>query len=197
MKSQNRSTGKKRWLYTAGVCFAVLLACGLWYYHFAVTNCRFTEVTTGQVYRSGAMPSETLERIVKQYKIKTVIDFRKPGSDDPLNPGTTDEIDTEHEVLSRLGINHFNIPSEQVPADKTVMAFLKVMDNKDHKPILMHCYHGQGRAVLFSAIYRMEYEGWKNERARCASRFITHGSSVSKTSGKGQFVSNYKVSRNK
>jgi protein tyrosine/serine phosphatase len=32
------------------------------------------------------------------------------------------------------------------------------MDNKDNYPVLIHCYHGTGRAEMYSALYRIEYE---------------------------------------
>jgi len=32
-------------------------------------------------------------------------------------------------------------------------------------PLLIHCMHGAGRARLFAAIYRIEFEGWTVERA--------------------------------
>jgi protein tyrosine/serine phosphatase len=32
------------------------------------------------------------------------------------------------------------------------------MDNSDNYPVLIHCYHGTGRAEMYSALYRIEYE---------------------------------------
>jgi hypothetical protein len=40
------------------------------------------------------------------------------------------------------------------------------MDNKDNYPVLIHCYHGTGRAEMYSALYRIEYENFTNEDAR-------------------------------
>jgi hypothetical protein len=55
----------------------------------------------------------------------------------------------------------------------------------------MHCYHGEGRAPLFGAIYRMEYLGWKPEEARKATRFFSFRGSFKPGSGKGEFVRSY------
>ena len=40
------------------------------------------------------------------------------------------------------------------------------MDDSSNYPVLIHCYHGVGRAQMFSALYRIEYEGWTNQEAR-------------------------------
>jgi protein tyrosine phosphatase len=37
------------------------------------------------------------------------------------------------------------------------------MDNSDNYPVLIHCYHGTGRAEMYSALYRIEYEKFTNE----------------------------------
>jgi protein tyrosine/serine phosphatase len=65
------------------------------------------------------------------------------------------------------------------------------MDDNKNYPVLIHCEHGEGRAVLFSAIYRMEYENWDNEKARCASRVITYGTSFSLNASKGIYLHDY------
>jgi protein tyrosine/serine phosphatase len=44
--------------------------------------------------------------------------------------------------------------------------FYKIMDNSDNYPVLIHCYHGTGRAEMYSALYRIEYEKFTNEAAR-------------------------------
>ena len=95
-----------------------------------------------------------------------------------------------------LNIKHVNIPSGQVPSKETLTKFFEVLDDKDNYPVLIHCYHGTGRAQMYSALYRLEYENWKNEDARQKTRFIVEGfgyrSSFSSGKGKGDFLINYK-----
>ncbi len=164
-----------------GVLLVGLLISAAGYGYWVFVDHRFWTVTEGQVYRSGAMPLETLQNKIKRYGIQTVIDFRK----------THDEVDAEHRALTQMGVKHFSVPSEQVPSEETVKAFLEIMDNRKNRPVLMHCNHGKGRAVLFSGIFRIEYEGWSNEDARRASRFILYKSGFSLDSRKGKFVLNY------
>jgi predicted protein tyrosine phosphatase len=70
------------------------------------------------------------------------------------------------------------------------------MDNPDNYPVLIHCYHGAGRAHLFSALYRIEYEDMSNEDARNKTRFFLKGSSFDEGTPKGEFLKNYKKRAN-
>jgi len=151
----------------------------------------FETITRDQVYKSGVIPPDKLEKFINRYNIRTIIDLRTPARDSRLNPGKQNDIDLEHKILTELGVRHINIPSPQVPPNDAVEAFLEVMDDEGSKPVLIHCFHGRGRAVLFSAIYRIEYEGWDNERARRATRMITWGSSFSKNTSKGIYLLDY------
>jgi protein tyrosine/serine phosphatase len=49
------------------------------------------------------------------------------------------------------------------------------MDNSDNYPVLIHCYHGTGRAVF--CLYRIEYEKFTNEAARQGVRTLLKFSS--------------------
>jgi hypothetical protein len=83
-----------------------------------------------------------------------------------------------------------------VPTKKTLTAFYKVLDDKSNYPVLIHCYHGTGRAAIYSAIYRIEYENWNNADARAKTRVIVEGfgyrSSFSNGKVKGDFLMDYK-----
>jgi len=171
----------------------------VWYVHF---NYRFEAITPNKVYKSALIAPDKLEGFLVKNKIKTVIDLLDPGVKDRLNPAQQAEIDAEDKAVSEinkkqnLNIKHVNIASGQVPNKKTLRKFYEVLDNKENYPVLIHCYHGMGRAVIYSAIYRMEYEGWKNEDARAKTRVVVEGfgyhSSFSDGRSKGDFIMNYK-----
>jgi len=163
-----------------GVLIIGALGAGAGYYQ-RLSSYRFTTITEGQVYQSAAMPPEALNNKVRQYGIKTVIDFRRPS----------DKVDVEHSVLTQLGIRHFNLSSGQIPEDEVADEFLKIMDNREYRPVLIHCKHGIGRAVLFSAIYRMEYEGWSNENARRKAYWQSGFGGFKSTEKKGKFIRDY------
>ena len=71
------------------------------------------------------------------------------------------------------------------------------MDNKDNYPVLIHCYHGVGRAEMYSALYRIEYEGWSNEDARNAVRTFIKWSSFDDGKPKGEYLKTYKSRKQK
>ena len=151
------------------------------YSYWSVFDYRFFAVTDGKVYRSGAMPIKVLENKVRKHGIRAVIDLRDPCA----------EVDAEHTAMGQIGVQHFSLPAKQQPTKATVKSFLQIMKNGEHYPVLIHCKHGEGRAVLFSAIYRIEFENWSNERARRASRLILYKSSFSLDRRKGIFLQNY------
>ena len=164
-----------------GVLLIGALGAGAGYYQKR-SSYRFTTITKGQVYQSGAMPPEVLKDKIQQYGIQTVIDFRRPG----------DKVNAEHAALTQLGVKYFNLSSGQIPEDEVVDAFLEIMDHHEYQPVLIHCKHGIGRAVLFSAIYRIEYEGWSNELARRKAYWqSTLGSSFKPNEEKGIFIRDY------
>ncbi len=174
----------------------ILLGVGKYVYDTNI-NYNFKEVSENKVYRSGAIPPEKLPSYIEKHGIKTVIDLRFPGTDDLVNnPEVPEELLAEKEALDKMGnIQYYNIGSEQIPDEETLNRFFEVMDDDLNYPVLIHCHHGEGRAVLFSTIYRMEYEGVPNEEARKNSRFFVKWGNFDHGSSKGEYVKQY-VKRN-
>lgn len=158
---------------------------GIYYAHWAMSDHRFTVISEGKVYQSGTMHSEDLVKTVRQYGIRAVIDLRKEGED----------VLAEHSAMTREGVKHFSLPARQVPADDTVDRFLDIVGDPKNRPVLIHCKHGEGRAPLFAAIYRIEFEGWSRERARRATRLLPFGGSFAPDRRKGIFLLNYEKRR--
>ena len=123
-----------------------------------------------------------------------MIDLRFPHTTDKVNnPEIPQELTAEKEAVEKLeGVTYFNLGTDQVPTQETVDKFLTIMDDPSNYPVLLHCYHGVGRAQLFSAIYRMEYEGWSNQDAREQTRVLLKGSSFDEGAPKGDYLINYK-----
>ena len=114
---------------------------------------------------------------------------------DVNNPEIPKELVAEKAAAAKIeGLNYFNIGSDQVPKPHNLEAFFKVMDNPANYPVLIHCFHGVGRAEMYSAIYRIEYENWDRDEARTETRLLTKFSSFDLGKPKGDFLHNY-VSR--
>jgi protein tyrosine/serine phosphatase len=172
---------------------ALVVAIVLWRVYAININYRFTEVKKNKVYRSAAIPPEKLESYLTKYGIKTIVDLRIGDFQDKLNGGKTEQIIAEQEVADRMeGVEHINIPTLQVPADSTLTDFYKIMSDSTKYPVLIHCHDGIGRAVLFGALYNIEYENYSNEEARQNTRMIVPFSNFGKNSKKGKYLINYK-----
>ncbi|MGA9637574.1 dual specificity protein phosphatase family protein [Flavobacterium sp.] len=158
-------------------------------------NHNFETITEGKVYKSGVIPPDELESYIKKYNIKSVVDLRFPGTNDLVNnPEIPAELTAEQEAIAKIdGVNYFNNGSDQVPNQQNLDLFFKIMDNKDNYPVLIHCYHGVGRAEMYSALYRIEYEHFSNEEARQGVRTLLKFSSFDDGKPKGEYLKSYKT----
>lgn len=184
---------RKRLLQSFLLFFVALVAAYVWFVH---VNYRFETISEGRVYKSAAIPPEKLQEFIRGTGIKTVIDLRDPGVQDALNPANLQEIEAEAEALAKIGgVRHINIPSRQVPTKKTLSRFFEVLDDAQAYPVLIHCHHGTGRAEIYSALYRVEFEGWSNADARARTRpvvaFAGYRSAFADGEPKGDFLMHY------
>ena len=158
-------------------------------------NYNLEEITENKVYKSGVIPPNKIADYIKEYNIKTVIDLRHGGVGDKLNPATHAEIEAEKKAVSAIeGVNYVNIPSVQIPTEENLQDFFTVLDKPESYPVLMHCYHGTGRAMIYSAIYRIEYEDMDKTKARSKTRpfFSLPFSSFADDKPKGIYLEEYK-----
>lgn len=171
----------------------VLIFVGKYVYDMNI-NHNFETITPGKVYKSGVIPPDEIAGYVKDNKIKSIVDLRFPGTNDLVNnPENPAELRAEIKAVHAIpGVNYFNVGSDQVPEQKNLDAFFKVMDNKDNYPVLIHCYHGIGRAEMYSALYRIEYENFTNEAARKGVRTLIKWSSFDDGTPKGEYLKAYK-----
>ena len=181
----------------------VLLAFGAYYVWHVNFNYRFEEISKDKVYKSRLINPDKLGNYLKEYKIKTVIDLISPGEQhNVLNTGGQINIDAEEAAVEKFDrennahVIHVNIPSDQVPTKETLTKFFKVLDDNTSYPVLIHCYDGTGRAQMYSAIYRVEYEKFSDAAARAKTRVIVEGfgyrSSFADGKSKGDFLMHYK-----
>ena len=175
------------------IILAVLVGVGKYVYDMNI-NHNFETITENKVYKSGVIPPDEIADYVAKYNIKSVVDLRFPGTgDDVNNPEIPAELTAEKVAVSKIkGVNYFNNGSDQVPTQKNLDYFFTIMDNPDNYPVLLHCYHGVGRAEMYSAIYRIEYENMNPDEARTSTRFLTKWSSFDLGKPKGDYLHNYK-----
>lgn len=153
------------WLIVPG---SLLTTGGLVYAWWVHLHSRFTTIARGVLYQSAAMPPAKLMRVTRRRGIDTVIDFRK---------GQDREVEAERYALQQIGVHHRHLPTSIHPSPTEINAFIVTIREELSKSnrILMHCKDGEGRAVMFAAIYRIEFEGWDNERAYHATARLPDG----------------------
>lgn len=144
---------------TTCVGLALLLGGALYEYWVCVDH-RLTIVTPARIFQSAEMPPQDLVRVSQRLGVQTVFDFRADAEQDR-------RIATERAALERNGIRYIHLPSSRTPDPATVAAFVRAMQAEvaANRRVLLHCHDGEGRAVFYSAIYRIEFEGWDNQRA--------------------------------
>ena len=178
------------------IVFGVILVIGVGKYVYDVNiDHNFEPVVEGKVYKSGALPIDELPEYIKKYKIKSVVDLRRPGTKDLVNnPEEYPELVAEKNAVEKIGgVNYFDVGTDQIPDEAVLEKYYAVMDNPENYPVLVHCYHGEGRAPLFGAIYKIEYEGIPNDQARKEARWFVGLSPFAESKPKGQYLLNYKT----
>jgi protein tyrosine/serine phosphatase len=103
------------------------------------------------LYR-GAQPDAEGFRQLKAMGIKTVVDLRAEHSD--------------RKELRDTGLEYEEIPMHAWHAeDEDVVAFLKIVTDKNRTPVFVHCQHGADRTGTVCAAYRVIVCGWSKDEA--------------------------------
>jgi protein tyrosine phosphatase (PTP) superfamily phosphohydrolase (DUF442 family) len=123
----------------------------------------FRVVRDRVLYRSGRMTRDALKRVLNDYGIRTVICLRD---------GSTAPDRDEEAFCNSEEVNYVRIPPNsweewggEAPAEEGVRKFRQVMSDPRNYPVLLHCLAGIHRTGIFTAVYRMEFEHWSNDRA--------------------------------
>jgi tyrosine-protein phosphatase SIW14 len=132
-------------------------------FHQRAQTPNFHIVREGVLYRSAQMSMAGLQQTIHDLGIRTVINFRD---------GTQPADRAEEAYCLRTGIRFVRIPPMSwdgvrgtAEVDVGVDRFLAVMSDRRNCPVLAHCMAGIHRTGAYCAIYRIEREGWSNERA--------------------------------
>ena len=148
---------KRRTKIIAALTVLILMVGGGYWYFIQVALPHFGAVREGVLYRSG-QPRGLGLAWVKHSGIRTLVNLRKPHSD-----GTPEE--KAFAAANGLNFHNFSIGSSHADIERTVARFLDIVDDKSNWPILVHCSRGKERSGVLSAVFRIEFDRWPNERA--------------------------------
>ncbi|MBN2023412.1 MAG: dual specificity protein phosphatase family protein [Pirellulales bacterium] len=104
-----------------------------------------------KLYRSAQPTAEGMKNL-KEMGVKTVVTLRSFHSDRKLLGDTG------------LGYEHIHMKAWH-PEEKEAVRFLKILNDPDRRPVLVHCQHGADRTGTMCALYRIAVEGWTEEEA--------------------------------
>lgn len=110
--------------------------------------------------RSPQPSPDDLRELAREHGIKTVINLR---GHEPEREWWQEE----HRAAQELGLRfeHFRFSGSKPPEAEQVAAYFALVEDARNWPILVHCWGGSHRTGALSALYRIQYQGWDNERA--------------------------------
>ncbi len=150
-------TLRRRLVVVTALGLVALIAGGLWWQTTGWKPKRFAVVVPGQIYRCGEITPEQLERLRREYGIRTVLSL--------LNP-TAEISRREQAAARRLGIRWINVPlsgdGSSTPADRDRIR--AVLLDPRLRPLLVHCAAGVNRTGLAIGMYRLHAQGWTLEQ---------------------------------
>lgn len=140
---------------------------------------RFAPVREGVLYRSAQLGAAALESAVAGHGIRTLVSLR---SEPEL-------LARERSLAERLGLRFEHVPMHDTAAG--VARFLEIVADPSARPVLVHCQYGVARTGVASAAFRMEYDGWDNERALAEARRFAGYDGLEDGSSRRAFILSY------
>lgn len=119
----------------------------------------FHIVDQNKLFRGAAPRDQGIKTLKEIYDVTTIIDLRDSKK-------YAAQIAAEKKAAKTLGIEHLNISmlAKVPPTPEQIQKFFKIIAKSPGK-IYMHCREGKDRAGIMSALYRIEKQGWTNEKA--------------------------------
>lgn len=141
---------------------ATLAGCGLGaedgYAPLTLTD-NFHAIKEGQAYRSGQLDDTTLELVLTDYELRTVINLRGENSGE-------DWYDAEKAICDALGVAHVDVrmSANALPPRERLLQLFDTFETAEY-PILIHCQAGADRTGAAAVMWRMQILGDTREEA--------------------------------
>lgn len=118
--------------------------------HEGILGDNFYEIDKGNYYRSAQLTDKKLEKYVKKYGIKTLINLRGISKKKWYKKQVA--------MVEKLGIVQYDIKmsAKRLPHRDDLLELLHLFENVE-RPFLVHCQGGADRTGEASAIYQMLY----------------------------------------
>jgi protein-tyrosine phosphatase len=162
-------TNRRTWIRRALIVGSVGIgAQQLWRHgHDYVFTEQFVVIEPGRIYRGAWQKPWPMRRIVRDYKIKTVLALAHP----PEHHLSF----RERTLAGELGVHWVHIPivdqrgTNDRAAEEAISDLLDqsaaILADPANYPIFFHCHHGLNRTSMVQIAYRTKYCGWTLEQA--------------------------------
>ena len=140
-------------VFVISILFSISVFC---YNYYVCKN--FGVVVKNEIYRSGQPDLNQLEKWIKKYHLKTVVNLRGP---------TAPEAEIEKEICIENNIDALQVKLnayKKMPSNRLI-DLLDIID-KVQTPVLLHCNHGVDRSGTASALtaWLLGYESYEQAK---------------------------------
>jgi protein tyrosine/serine phosphatase len=114
----------------------------------------------GQVNQNlfrGGMPTDDALQELKALGVGLIIDLREEGT----------ERQAEKQKVEQLGIRYAHVPMRALSAPRPaeIQQVLSLILHESSAKVYVHCLRGKDRTGTVIACYRIQHDGWDNQRA--------------------------------
>jgi len=108
------------------------------------------------VYRGG-QPDKEGFALLSKLGVKTVLDLRASDARSRM----------EEKLVTAAGMRYINVPMTGLtpPTDAEIGKILGVLESDNSGAVFVHCKRGADRTGAVIAAYRIDHDGWDNDRA--------------------------------
>ena len=115
----------------------------------------FGTVQPDEIYRSAQPSPWFLGWLARHHGIRTLVNLR----------GDTDGFESAFAARHGLRLYSFDMSATRPPGEPEVARFLAILDDPANRPLLVHCRNGVDRTGYMLGLYRVERQGWDEDRA--------------------------------
>ena len=159
-------TPRRKWLrYVGGTALLILVLQQVWRhgqdYVFAD---KFAVVEPGKIYRGAWQQPWPMNRILRDYKIKTVVALAHPDNH-PLAIRERAQVESAHVRWVHIPIVDDRPTDMNGNVSDQLEKAAAILADPANQPVYFHCHHGINRTSMVQIAYRTLYCGWTLDQA--------------------------------
>ena len=125
------------------IIFVLIVVLSALYYSLFYDN--FSPVIKGKIYRSAQLSGPELRKIIKKYRIRTIINLKG------LKTNKNYKIESEIANKNNVKLFNFKFSAHELPSYLKLNTLIDTLINAE-KPILIHCHRGADRSGMAGAL---------------------------------------------